>query len=60
MNIERPFATKTDWVYSRLRAEILEGTLKPDDRLRLSLLARRFETSRLTWASSAIRICRRR
>jgi len=47
MNIDRPFTTKTDWVYNRLRSEILEGSLKPDDRLRLSSLARRFETSEM-------------
>jgi DNA-binding GntR family transcriptional regulator len=47
MNIDRPFTTKTDWVYNRLRSEILEGSFKPDDRLRLSSLARRFETSEM-------------
>ncbi len=47
MNLERPFTTKTDWVYNRLRAEILDGSLKPDDRLRLTSLARRFETSEM-------------
>ena len=47
MNIDRPFTTKTDWVYNRLRSEILEGSLKPEDRLRLSSLARRFATSEM-------------
>ena len=47
MTLDRPFTTKTDWVYNRLRAEILEGSLKPDDRLRLTTLARRFETSEM-------------
>jgi DNA-binding GntR family transcriptional regulator len=47
MNLDRPFTTKTDWVYNRLRAEILDGSLKPDDRLRLTSLARRFETSEM-------------
>jgi DNA-binding GntR family transcriptional regulator len=47
MNLDRPFTTKTDWVYNRLRAEILDGSLKPDDRLRLTTLARRFETSEM-------------
>src|SRR6185436_20783178 len=47
MNIDRPFTTKTDWVYHRLRGEILEGSLKPDDRLRLSSLAQRFQTSEM-------------
>ena len=47
MTIERPFTTKTDWVYNRLRSEILEGSLKPEDRLRLSSLARRFTTSEM-------------
>jgi DNA-binding GntR family transcriptional regulator len=47
MNLDRPFTTKTDWVYHRLRAEILDGSLKPDDRLRLTSLARRFETSEM-------------
>ena len=47
MNIDRPFTTKTDWVYHRLRAEILDGSLRPDDRLRLTSLARRLETSEM-------------
>src|SRR5687768_8775034 len=47
MNLDRPFTTKTDWVYNRLRAEILDGALKPADRLRLTSLARRFETSEM-------------
>ena len=47
MTIDRPFITKTDWVYNRLRAEILGGSLKPDDRLRLTALARRFEISEM-------------
>jgi DNA-binding GntR family transcriptional regulator len=47
MNLDRPFTTKTDWVYHRLRTEILDGSLKPDDRLRLTSLARRFETSEM-------------
>ena len=47
MNLDRPFTTKTEWVYHRLRAEILDGALKPDDRLRLTSLARRFEISEM-------------
>lgn len=47
MSLDRPFTTKTDWVYHRLRTEILSGSLKPDDRLRLTTLARRFETSEM-------------
>lgn len=47
MKIDRPFTTKTDWVYNRLRAEILDGALKPEDRLRLTSLARRFQTSEM-------------
>ncbi|HEX6101992.1 MAG TPA: GntR family transcriptional regulator [Alphaproteobacteria bacterium] len=47
MNLDRPFTTKTDWVYNRLRTEILDGSLKPADRLRLTSLARRFETSEM-------------
>ena len=47
MTIDRPFTTKTDWVYSRLRAAILDGALKPEDRLRLTSLARQFQTSEM-------------
>jgi DNA-binding GntR family transcriptional regulator len=43
----RPFATKTEWVYERLREQILDGSFKPDDRLRLTELARRFEISEM-------------
>jgi DNA-binding GntR family transcriptional regulator len=44
---DRPFTTKTEWVYDRLRGRILDGELKPDDRLRLSALAREFQTSEM-------------
>lgn len=47
MTLERPFTTKTEWVYDRLRARILNGELKPDDRLRLTALAHEFETSEM-------------
>ena len=48
MNIaERPFATKSEWVYEQLRRRILAGTYKPDDRLRLTELAREFNMSEM-------------
>src|SRR5215468_4413768 len=48
MNIaERPFATKSEWVYEQLRRRILGGGYKPDDRLRLTALAREFATSEM-------------
>ncbi len=48
MNIaERPFATKSEWVYEQLRRRILGGTYKPDDRLRLTELAREFNMSEM-------------
>ena len=48
MNIaERPFATKSEWVYEHLRRRILGGTYKPDDRLRLTELAREFGMSEM-------------
>jgi len=43
----RPFATKTEWVYDRLRQRILAGDYGPDDRLRLTALARGLGTSEL-------------
>jgi DNA-binding GntR family transcriptional regulator len=48
MNVaERPFATKSEWVYDQLRRRILGGTYKPDDRLRLTELAREFNMSEM-------------
>ena len=48
MNIaERPFATKSEWVYDQLRRRILGGTYKPDDRLRLTELAHEFNMSEM-------------
>jgi DNA-binding GntR family transcriptional regulator len=48
MNIaDRPFATKSEWVYEQLRRRILGGGYKPDDRLRLSELAREFNMSEM-------------
>src|SRR5215510_15775588 len=44
---ERPFTTKTDWVYERLRARILDGQHKADGRLRLTELAREFQISEM-------------
>jgi DNA-binding GntR family transcriptional regulator len=44
---ERPFTTKTDWVYERLRARILDGQHKADGRLRLTALAREFQISEM-------------
>jgi DNA-binding GntR family transcriptional regulator len=44
---ERPFATKAEWVYDRLRQRILEGRFSPDQRLRLTELAREFQTSEM-------------
>ena len=45
--VERPFATKSEWVYEQLRRRILDGTYKPDDRLRLTELAREFAMSEM-------------
>ena len=42
-----PFATKSEWVYDQLRRRILGGTYKPDDRLRLTELAREFNMSEM-------------
>jgi len=48
MNVaERPFATKSEWVYEQLRRRILSGSYKPDDRLRLTELAREFNMSEM-------------
>jgi DNA-binding GntR family transcriptional regulator len=48
MNIaERPFATKSEWVYEQLRRRILGGGYKPNDRLRLTELAREFSMSEM-------------
>src|SRR6516225_7603483 len=48
MNIaDRPFATKSEWVYEQLRRRILGGGYKPDDRLRLTELAREFNMSEM-------------
>jgi DNA-binding GntR family transcriptional regulator len=44
---QRPFATKSEWVYDQLRRRILGGTYKPDDRLRLTELAREFNMSEM-------------
>jgi len=44
---ERPFTTKTDWVYEQLRARILDGQHKGDGRLRLTALAREFQISEM-------------
>jgi DNA-binding GntR family transcriptional regulator len=44
---ERPFATKSEWVYEQLRGRILGGAYKPDDRLRLTELAREFKMSEI-------------
>jgi len=43
----RPFATKTEWVYEQLRNRILGGRYEPDGRLRLTEVAREFETSEM-------------
>lgn len=40
-------STKTEYVYENLRREILGGTWRPDQRLRLSELAARYETSEM-------------
>jgi len=45
--LDRPFTTKTDWVYEQLRARILGGEHKPDGRLRLSALAQEFQISEM-------------
>ncbi len=44
---DRPFTTKTDWVYEQLRARILGGEHKPDGRLRLTALAQEFQISEM-------------
>ena len=45
--IDRPFTTKTDWVYEQLRARILGGGQKADGRLRLTALAQEFQISEM-------------
>ena len=45
--LDRPFTTKTDWVYEQLRARILSGEHKPDGRLRLTALAQEFQISEM-------------
>src|SRR5262245_16066489 len=44
---DRPFTTKTDWVYKRLRARILDGQHDANARLRLTALAREFQISEM-------------
>jgi DNA-binding GntR family transcriptional regulator len=45
--LNRPFTTKTDWVYEQLRARILGGGPKADGRLRLTALAQEFQISEM-------------
>ncbi|MDQ4005884.1 MAG: GntR family transcriptional regulator [Actinomycetota bacterium] len=45
MSAQAPFATKTEWVYARLRARIVEGQLPAGSRLRLDALAEELDTS---------------
>jgi DNA-binding GntR family transcriptional regulator len=45
--LDRPFTTKTDWVYEQLRARILGGGAKGDGRLRLTALAQEFRISEM-------------
>lgn len=45
--LDRPFTTKTDWVYEQLRARILGGAHGPDGRLRLTALAQEFQISEM-------------
>ena len=45
--LDRPFTTKTDWVYEQLRARILGGGQKADGRLRLTALAQEFQISEM-------------
>jgi DNA-binding GntR family transcriptional regulator len=40
-------STKTEYAYESIRREILDGSLKPDQRLRLVELARRYELSEM-------------
>lgn len=40
-------ATKTEYAYESIRKEILDGSLKPDQRLRLVELAKRYELSEM-------------
>src|SRR5262245_31341877 len=47
MTANRPFTTKTEWVYQQLRARILGGKDKLDPRLRLSTLAQEFKISEM-------------
>jgi DNA-binding GntR family transcriptional regulator len=47
MAADRPFTTKTEWVYQQLRARILGSRDKLDPRLRLSTLAREFRISEM-------------
>jgi DNA-binding GntR family transcriptional regulator len=44
---DRPFTTKTEWVYQQLRARILTGGDKLDPRLRLTTLAQEFKISEM-------------
>src|SRR5262245_22132997 len=44
---DRPFTTKTEWVYQQLRARILGGGDKLDPRLRLTTLAQEFKISEM-------------
>src|SRR5262245_15003790 len=45
--VDRPFTTKTDWVYGQLRARILNGEHRVDGRLRLTALAQEFRISEM-------------
>jgi DNA-binding GntR family transcriptional regulator len=45
--LDRPFTTKTDWVYEQLRARILAGEHGTDGRLRLTALAQEFQISEM-------------
>jgi DNA-binding GntR family transcriptional regulator len=47
MAANRPFTTKTEWVYQQLRARILGSKDKLDPRLRLSTLAQEFNISEM-------------
>ena len=47
MAANRPYTTKTEWVYQQLRARILSGKDKLDPRLRLSTLAQEFKISEM-------------
>lgn len=45
MGAEAPFETKAEWVYGRLRDDIVDGRRKAGQRLRLASLAEQFSTS---------------